>query len=200
MLEIVISSRNPGKIDEIKAFFLSSGKDIRWLTCRDFKNFPEVAEAGSTFFENAKLKAKAVSKFTNKLTLADDSGLAVDCLNKKPGIYSSRYAGKNATDKNNRDKLLKEMGNVKKIEDRSARFICSMVLWDPKKGLIFNTEGICEGKIGTAEKGDKGFGYDPIFIPEGFNRTMAQLDQEEKNKISHRGKALQGFYSFIENF
>ncbi len=200
MLEIVISSKNPGKIAEVKAYSKKPGKDIKWLTFKDFKDFPDVEETGSSFFENAKIKAKTVAEFTNKLALADDSGLAVDYLDGKPGIYSSRYAGEAATDKDNRDKLLEDMQNAKTSKERTARFVCSLVLWDPEDGLIFNTKGICEGRIGNTGKGSGGFGYDPLFLPEGFKRTMAQLSQEEKNNISHRGRALQAFYSFIENF
>jgi len=121
-------------------------------------------------------------------------------LGGRPGVKSSRYSGENATDKQNRDKLLKELDNAKKISERTARFLCSMVLWDPEKGFIFEARGTCEGSIGFEEKGSGGFGYDCIFIPSGYNKTMAQLDPEEKNRISHRGRALKALYEFIVNF
>lgn len=194
-MEIVIASKNEGKIKEIKTFFKSL--DIKWLTFKDFKDFPDVEENGSSFIENAKLKAKKIAEYTNKLTLADDSGLAVDYLNGSPGIKSSRYAGIDDTDKGNRTKLLKELKCVSSIEERRAKFICGMVLWDPQKGSVFETSGVCKGFIGKVETGSSGFGYDCIFIPFGYKKTMAQLTQEEKNKISHRGKALKALRKFL---
>jgi XTP/dITP diphosphohydrolase len=196
LLQIVIASKNIGKIKEIKSFSNDS-LNVEWLTFKDFKKFPDVGEKGSSFLENARLKARSISLYTNKITLADDSGLEVDFLGGRPGVKSSRYSGADATDKQNRDKLLKEMENARKISDRTARFVCSMVLWDPGKGSIFETRGICEGFIGFEEKGTGGFGYDCVFIPSGYNRTMAQLTQNEKNNISHRGKALEALYKFI---
>jgi XTP/dITP diphosphohydrolase len=197
-LQIVIASKNTGKIKEIKSFYYDLLK-VEWLTFRDFKKFPDVKEKSKDFLENARLKARSISLYTDKITLADDSGLEVDFLKGEPGVKSSRYSGADATDKQNRDKLLKEMENARKISDRTARFVCSMVLWDPEKGSIFETRGICEGFIGFNEKGMGGFGYDCIFIPSGYNRTMAQLTQNKKNSISHRGKALGTLYKFIVN-
>jgi len=198
-LQIVIASKNKGKIKEIKSFYNDLMK-VEWLTFKNFKDFPDVIEKGKNFLENARLKAKSISLYTGRITLADDSGLEVDFLGGKPGVKSSRYNGENATDKQNRDKLLKEMENTKNISERTARFVCSMVLWDPRKGSIFETSGVCEGVIGFEEKGSGGFGYDCIFIPSGYNKTMAQLSLAEKNKISHRGKALKALYEFIVNF
>ena len=194
-MEIVIASKNEGKIKEIKTFF--KNLDIKWLTFKDFKDFPYIEENGSSFIENAKLKAEKIAEYTNKLALADDSGLAVDYLKDSPGIKSSRYAGMDATDKDNRTKLLKELKCVSSIEERRAKFICSMVLWDSRKGSVFETSGVCEGFIGKVETGSSGFGYDCIFIPTGYKKTMAQLTQEEKNRISHRGKALKALYKFL---
>jgi XTP/dITP diphosphohydrolase len=198
-LQIVIASKNIGKIKEIKSFSNVS-LNVEWLTFKDFKKFPDVGEKGSSFLENARLKARSISLYTNKITLADDSGLEVDFLEGRPGVKSSRYTGLDATDKQNRDKLFKEMENAKKISDRAARFVCSMVLWDPGKGSIFETRGVCEGFIGFEEKGTGGFGYDCIFIPTGYKKTMAQLTPKEKNNISHRGEALRALYKFIVNF
>lgn len=194
-MEIVIASRNKGKIKEITGY--TDWPGISWLTCEDFKQFPEVEESGSSFLDNAIIKAKALSGSTGKSALADDSGLIVDAIEGKPGIYSSRYAGPEATDKENRVKLLSEIKKIKDPEKRSARFVCSMVLWDAVKGLVFKTEGVCEGMISFKEKGSGGFGYDCIFLPEGYDRTMAELEGEEKNKISHRGRALSDFFHFI---
>ena len=195
-MEIVIASKNKGKIVEIVNYDSAILK-IDWLTFEDFKEIPDVEEIGDSFLDNAIIKAEAISKFTRKAALADDSGLIVDALGGKPGVQSSRFAGLHATDKENRDKLLDEIKSVKDPGKRSARFVCSMILWDLEKGLIFKTDGICEGSIGFEEKGTGGFGYDSIFIPEGYDRTMAELDHREKNKISHRGKALADFYDFI---
>lgn len=195
-MQIVIASKNIGKIKEIKSFYYDL-PEVEWLTFKDFKKFPDVGEKGNSFLENARLKARSISLYTNKITLADDSGLEVDFLGGRPGVKSSRYTGVDATDKQNRDKLIKEMENVKKISDRTARFVCSAVLWDPEKGSIFETRGVCEGFIGFEEKGTGGFGYDCIFIPTGYKKTMAQLTQNEKNSISHRGKALRALCKFI---
>ena len=172
---------------------------MQWLTFKDFKKFPDIKEKEKSFLENARLKARSISLYANKITLADDSGLEVDFLGGKPGVKSSRYAGVDATDKQNREKLLGEMENAKQIFKRTARFICSMVLWDPEKGSIFEARGVCEGFIGFEERGTGGFGYDCIFIPSGYNKTMAQLSQNEKNSISHRGKALKVVCGFIVN-
>lgn len=197
-MQIVIASKNTGKILEIKSFF-SSLQKVRWLTFKDFESFPDIKEKEESFVENAKLKACNISLYTNKITLGDDSGLEVDFLEGRPGVKSSRYAGADATDKENRDKLLEEMKNIRNLSERTARFVCSMVLWDPVKGSIFEVMGICEGSIGFEEKGTGGFGYDCIFSPSGYSKTMAQLTQDEKNKISHRGKALKAVYGFIVN-
>lgn len=198
-MQIVIASKNIGKIKEIKSFTRSLFK-VEWLTFGDFKSFPDVEENGSSFLENARLKAIAISDYAGMITLADDSGLEVDFLGGKPGIKSSRYAGEHASDKENRDKLIEELKEVKKISDRKARFVCGMVLWDPKKGAVFEARGICSGHIGFEEKGTGGFGYDCIFIPSGYKKSMAQLDREEKNSISHRGKAIKAVCEFIVNF
>lgn len=197
-MQIVIASKNTGKILEIKSFF-SSLQKVKWLTFKDFNSFPDIKEKEESFAENARLKALSISLYTNKTTLGDDSGLEVDFLEGRPGVKSSRYAGVDATDKENRDELLGEMKNARDLSERTARFICSIVLWDPVKGSIFEEKGICEGSIGFEEKGTGGFGYDCIFIPSGYDKTMAQLTQDEKNKISHRGKALKAVYGFIVN-
>ncbi len=197
-MQIAIASKNKGKIREIKSF-TSDLLKVQWLTFEDFKKYPDIKENGDSFSENAKIKAGDLSGRIKQMTLADDSGLVVDALGGSPGIRSARYAGEDATDKQNRDKLVRKLENIKEISKRTARFICSMVLWDPDKGQVFEASGICEGFIGFEEKGSDGFGYDPIFIPSGYKVTMAQIGQNEKNKISHRGKALEALYEFIVN-
>ena len=192
----MIASKNKGKIEEIKTY-RDNANGIKWLTYKDFKGFPDIEETGDSFLDNAIIKARALAGHTGKCALADDSGLIVDPLDGRPGVRSSRYAGPDATDKENRIKLLEALKDIKDESKRSARFICSMILWDPKDGLVFKTDGVCEGKIGFKEKGSGGFGYDNIFIPSGYDRTMAQLGNSEKNRISHRGIALAYFYDFI---
>ena len=195
-MEIFIASKNKGKIEEIKTS-RDSANGIKWLTYKDFKGFPDVEETGDSFLDNAIIKARSFAEYTDKPALADDSGLIVDALNGMPGVRSSRYAGPDATDKENRIKLLEALIDIKDESKRSARFICSMILWDPEDGLVFKTDGVCEGRISFKEKGSGGFGYDCIFIPSGYDRTMAQLGNSEKNRISHRGIALAYFYDFI---
>ena len=194
-MEIIIATKNEGKVKEIKHFL--KNLNIVFKSLNDFIEVPEIVEDGISFEENAIIKAKKIANFLNKPVIADDSGLEVDYLNGKPGIYSSRYSGKNATDKSNRQKLLEELKELKDPLKRSARFVCSLVLWDPEKGLVFSTAGVCEGVIGFEEKGKNGFGYDSIFIPFGYKKTMAQLSKDEKNKISHRGKALSNLFDFF---
>lgn len=195
-MEIVIASKNKGKIEEIKTY-RDSANGIKWLTYKDFKGLPDVEETGDSFLDNAIIKAKSLAEHTGKPALADDSGLIVDALDGMPGVRSSRYAGPDATDKANRIKLLDALKDIQDGPERSARFVCSMIFWDPKDGLVFKTDGVCEGRIGLKEKGSGGFGYDCIFIPSGHDRTMAQLGNSEKNRISHRGIALAYFYDFI---
>jgi XTP/dITP diphosphohydrolase len=160
---------------------------------RDLGAHPEVSkirESGTSFEENAKLKALAASRQLPALVIADDSGLEVDALGGAPGIYSARYAGANATEKGKIDKLLRELARVRATEDgRRARFRCVVAL--ARNGNLLGTfEGIVEGSIADKARGDSGFGYDPIFIPEGLKQTFGELPTEVKNTISHRAKAI----------
>jgi XTP/dITP diphosphohydrolase len=196
MISLVIATKNKGKIREINRFL--KDLNINLLSLNDFNDLPEIIEDGKNFKENSIKKAEITANALKKLSLADDSGLEVDFLGGRPGVYSSRYSGKNATDKSNRTKMLSELAEIKDISKRTARFVCHLVLLDPRKGLLFETDGICEGKISFKETGSGGFGYDCIFIPEGFDVTMAELSEDEKNKISHRGKALKNFADFLQ--
>jgi XTP/dITP diphosphohydrolase len=202
-MEIVIASKNKGKIKEIRHFFSNimlpqNIQKIRWLSFEDFEGFPDVDEGSESFVENAKLKAQQIAEFTGKTALADDSGLEVDALGGKPGVTSSRYAGPDATDEKNRKKLLSELREISLVKKRSARFKCVMALCGPGNDFINISQGVCEGKIGFVETGKNGFGYDSVFIPEGFDRTMAELSDSEKNSISHRGKALEELAKFLK--
>ena len=196
MISLVIATKNKGKVREINHFL--KDLNIKLFSLIDFNDLPTIIEDGKNFKDNSIKKAKITAKALKKLSLADDSGIEVDFLGGSPGVYSSRYSGKNATDKSNRIKLLSELAEVKDISKRTARFVCHLVLWDPQKGLLFETDGICEGKISFKETGSGGFGYDCIFIPDGFDVTMAELSEVAKNKISHRGKALKDFSDFLK--
>ena len=185
MPKLVIASRNKHKIAELKFFLSSLPFDVTSLD-----EFPEVwslTEEGKTFRENALSKAYQVYRKTNLLVLADDSGLEVYFLNGRPGVYSARYAGDNASDEENNQKLLREMRGVAPRR-RGAQFRAVLALVG--KGNERTAEGICPGTLAESPRGTNGFGYDPIFTPNGFNKTYAELVAEEKNRISHRSKAF----------
>ena len=185
-MEIVLATRNRKKIEEI--IRITQGLNVRILTLDDFPGCPETEEDGKTFEENAIKKAVTVSEYTGKPALADDSGLEVDALQGAPGTLSARYAGERANDQNNVEKLLKEMRSFPEY-DRKARFVCCIALAFPE-GTINTFYGTSEGKIGTEPRGHGGFGYDPVFYPEGFSITFAEMSGERKDTLSHRGKAL----------
>lgn len=197
MKEIVIATQNKGKIKEFKQML--EKYRINVLSLADFTHisFPEVEETGTTFVENAKIKAEAYRKLLNKPVLADDSGLVIDALDGRPGVYSARYAGEAATDEENIDKVLDEMQDIE-LSKRTARFVAVLALAIPNSETLF-FEGACEGVIAESPRGENGFGYDPIFVPKGSNRTMAELSSEEKNRISHRYHALEKMKIWLEN-
>lgn len=190
MKKLYIASKNKGKVKEIQYVLKNSGIEVLSLT--DAPEIPDIHETGSTFEENAFIKAKAVYDILNAPVLADDSGLEVDCLGGAPGVYSARYAGEDATDEDNCIKLLSAL---KGVENRAAGFRCVLVLYDGKNKHVF--DGVCRGTINHLPKGKTGFGYDPLFVPEGFSETFAELGPETKNKISHRGKALAGLKEYL---
>ena len=187
MIELVVATRNTHKTREIQHIL---GPEFR---VRDLLAHPEVSEireSGTSFEENAKLKALAASRQLSALVIADDSGLEVDALGGAPGIYSARYAGANATGRDKIDKLLSELARVRAIDDRRrARFRCVVAL-ARNMTLLGTFEGIVEGMIADEVRGHSGFGYDPIFIPEGFEQTFGELPREVKNTISHRAQAI----------
>ncbi len=174
------------------------GLGFKIYSLKDFSDIPEIEEDGKSFTENALKKARFYSKYFGKLTLADDSGLEVDALKGFPGVYSARYAGEGASDRENNQKLLREMETIL-ISKRGASFKCvmAMVFHDGREAV---TEGSCRGRIGFREAGKKGFGYDPLFILPQYGRTMAQLTVEEKNRVSHRGKALRKLKKIMTKF
>lgn len=179
--KIFLATKNRHKIEELQALLSPFG----WQTI-DASSLPhEVEENGKTFCENAIFKAKFYADKYNMTVLSDDSGLMVDALGGKPGIFSSRYAG---NDKKNRETLLKEMEYLKNLNERKAHFVCCIAIVT-KKGKIYSIEEICDGYIAFKERGNGGFGYDPIFMPEGWNKTFAEIPKI-KEEISHRVKAM----------
>lgn len=193
--QVLIATKNKGKASEFKEFF--SEYNIEALSLLDLKEqLPDVEETGVTFEENAALKAEQIAAILNKPVLADDSGLMVDALNGGPGIYSARYAGHGKNDQDNNGKLLNELKEIPK-EKRKAKFVCVLAVAIPGKETIFRT-GICEGEIAFTPQGNNGFGYDPLFIPNGSNKSMAELSPEEKNSISHRSAAIRELEDWVK--
>ena len=188
MKEIVIATKNKGKIAEIKLAL--KNLPIKVYGLDEFDNVPDAIEDGRSFTENAMIKAKFYADYLNKACLADDSGLEVYNLNGEPGIFSARYAGENATDADNNQHLLKRLETLK-ITDTTCCFRCVLAFVDNETSIT--TEGICEGVILAEGRGDGGFGYDPLFFVTGQGKTMAEMSLEEKNQISHRGNALRIF-------
>jgi len=197
-VKIVLATRNKNKVEEIREIlkmYLDNEvfSQIELLSSADFQ-IPEIEEDGETYEENALKKAREVYKFTKLPSLADDSGIEVEILGGRPGVFSARYAGEGATDEENNKKLLKELENVP-IEKRKAKFKCVIAYVDSVEERIFYGE--TSGKVIFEPLGDGGFGYDPLFLPDGFDLTYAQLPGEVKNRISHRSKALQKFAEFL---
>lgn len=183
-MKLVIATRNKHKLEEIRAIFNVPSLEI--VSALDYPDVPDVVEDGTTFEANAMKKAVSLAKATGLWALADDSGLEVDALNGAPGIYSARYAGEPVSYPANNRKLLKEL---ERVSNRRARFRCVIALSSPD-GKVKTVDGRCEGVIACEERGGTGFGYDPLFIPDGFSITFAEMDAAAKNSISHRGRAL----------
>ena len=192
-MEIILASNNEHKLKEIRAK-LKNG-NIKIISQKEAGFNIEVDETGTTFEENAILKAETIYKLAKKPVLAEDGGLEVDYLNGEPGVYSHRFAGENATDEDRRNKILTLLKDVPD-EKRTARFKCVGCYID-ENGQKHIFEGISEGKIGYESKGTDGFGYDPIFICE-YGKTFAEISAEEKNKISHRGRLIEKFVKYLE--
>ncbi len=192
-LTIVAGTQNQHKIEEILAYLKFDHIVIK--TLNDYDSIPDVEETGETFEENALIKAMAYYDLVHLPVFADDSGLRVDALNGMPGVYSARYAGEDVTYLDNNKKLLKELHNIPD-EQRTAEFVSTICYLD-KSGPRYFT-GITKGIITREFKGDKGFGYDPVFYLPEIGKTYAELTMQEKNRISHRGKALAQFKTFLE--
>lgn len=183
-MKILIASRNAHKIEEIRDIFDLPG--VEWVSTAEFPDLHDVEEDGATFEANAVKKATELATATGLWALADDSGLEVAALGNAPGVYSARYAGEPCSHANNNAKLLRELAGK---SDRSARFRCVAALSDPT-GRAETVSGSCPGRIVEELRGAKGFGYDPLFVPDGFDRTFAEMGNEQKNQLSHRGRAL----------
>ena len=191
--ELVIASHNKGKIEEFEKMLTPYG--VKIYSANDL-NLPDVEETGTTFAENAILKAETLAKICNKPCLADDSGLCVDALGGRPGVYSARYAPNRDFDK----AMTMLIGELKesKSNDWSAHFACVLALKEPDEEVkVF--EGRVDGKIVEERKGENGFGFDPVFIPDGFDRTFAEMSSDEKKQISHRGRAVAKFLQQVLN-
>jgi len=197
VIELVVATRNRHKTCEIQQIL---GPEFRVRDLRAHPEVSEIHETGTSFEENAKLKALAASSKLPALVIADDSGLEVDALDGAPGIYSARYAGANATERDKIDKLLGELARARATHNpRRARFRCVVAL--ARNGnLLGILEGIVDGRIANEVRGDSGFGYDPIFIPEGFEQTFGELPAEVKNTISHRAKAIRALAVKLRQF
>ncbi len=189
MMNLIFASNNKGKLVEVQSLI---SNNIKVISMKDAGINVDIPEPFHTFQENAYAKASYINKLTNGNCFAEDSGLIVPALNGDPGVFSARYAGEPSNDQNNNEKLIRE---IKNIADKSAYYQCVICLILNDKTYYF--EGKCEGTIADEPKGDGGFGYDPLFIPKGYNQTFGELSLEVKNTLSHRGKAMKPFVEFL---
>ncbi len=196
MQELIIATRNKGKLKEIKELF----KDLRVkiTSLDDYPDLPKISEDGRTFRDNAIIKAATIAQFTKRLTLGEDSGLEVKALKNQPGVYSARFAGEGATDKKNNAKLLRLLRGVP-LKKRGARYRCFAALADAEK-LIDVVSGTCAGLIALRSKGKNGFGYDPLFYLTRYQKTFGELPPRIKSKISHRSRALKKLKKIIREY
>ncbi len=191
-MKIVLATNNLNKLKEVKEL----APQYEWLSLKEIGCLDEIIENGETFEENALIKAKFVSQKYNITCIADDSGLCVDALDGAPGVYSARYAGEKATDQENNLKLLNALKNTEK---RNAKFVCVICLYDIQKNKPLYFRGEIEGEILNENKGEKGFGYDPLFKSIYHENSFAEISMEEKNKVSHRAIAIQKLIEYLNN-
>ncbi len=190
---IIFATGNEGKMREVRMILADLGYEI--LSLKDIGYDKEIIEDGKTFEENALIKARTIANERNEIVLADDSGLEVDYMDKQPGIYSARFLGEDTSYRIKNQYIIDQLKDAKP-EERTARFVCAIACAYPD-GRTITTRGTIEGYIGYEERGENGFGYDPIFMVPEFNCTTSELDLEQKNKISHRGKALEAMKKLI---
>jgi XTP/dITP diphosphohydrolase len=196
-MKLLIATNNAGKIRELNEYLMDLPIELFGLSA--FENVSDVEETGATFAENAILKASSYARQTGFWALSDDSGLEVEALNGAPGVFSARYAGENAGDAERIEKLLDELAETGD-ESRRARFVCAIAIADETGEIKFLAEGVCEGKIALKPRGANGFGYDPIFVPIGFEQTFGELSSTVKGEISHRERAIKKIIRFLRNF
>ena len=196
MGRIVFATGNQNKMVEIREIL--SGIDAEILSMKEAGIDVDIEENGTTYEENALIKARAVAQFTDAIVMADDSGLEIDYLNKEPGVMSARYMGEDTSYRIKNANLMERLNGVED-EKRTARFVCAIAAVLPD-GKEFCVRGTIEGRIGYEEKGENGFGYDPIFYVPEFGKTTAELSEEEKNQVSHRGKALEKMKEILKNY
>ena len=194
---LLIATNNAGKVAELKELAADLPWDLKCLV--DFPDAAEVVETGRTFADNARLKASEYAIKTNLFALADDSGLEVAGLGGRPGILSARYGGEETPFPEKMDILLAELRESGTV-DRAARFVCSIAISDPNGNILFLAEGVCAGRLAANPQGSGGFGYDPLFIPDGFDQTFGELSNDIKQKISHRFRAFQQIIPFLRHF
>lgn len=185
-MRIIFATGNEGKMREIRMILADLGLEI--LSMKEAGLTADIEENGTTFEENAVIKAKGIAALCQDIVLADDSGLEIDALNKEPGVYSARYMGENTSYHIKNRNLIERLEGVPE-EQRTARFVCAIAAALPD-GRVLETKAVMEGRIGYEERGENGFGYDPIFMLPEYGKSTAELTPEEKNKLSHRGKAL----------
>lgn len=195
-MQLVVATSNQGKLREIKSILAPLGIEVKSAAELGFTE--DVEETGDTFEANARLKAETVGKALNRPALADDSGLAVDALDGRPGVHSARYAGEGASDADRSAKLLGELAQVEP-NDRGAAFVCVMACWRPD-GEVVMTRGELRGQIAQAPAGENGFGYDPVFYLPERGQSVAQISADDKNAISHRGRALRAMAAKLPEF
>ena len=195
IFRLVVGTRNEGKVRELKQLF--KGVDLELVSLNDFDRHQEVDENGSTFLENAKLKASSYAQQTQGFAVADDSGLEILSLGNSPGVHSARYAGIEAPYS---EKIARLLFELKGKESRRARFVCEMAVAEKGGNILFTADGICNGTIAEAPRGENGFGYDPIFIPDGYAETFGELADEIKLEISHRARAGKKIIRYLLDF
>jgi len=195
--KLLIATNNPGKVAELRD--LLAGGRFELLSLADFPHITEVEETGLTFIENARLKAVEYAGQTGLLALADDSGLEVAALDSRPGVLSARYGGRDTSFAEKMEMLLAELDGSDAVT-RRARFVCAMAVAKVSGEILFTSEGICDGTIAAKPRGSGGFGYDPLFIPDGFEQTFGELGEAIKRKISHRARAFYEIIPFLRHF
>lgn len=194
---LLVATNNPGKLSELRD--LLAGMPVALHDLRDFENVIEVEETGETFVENARLKASEYAAQTGLPAIADDSGLEIKALDRRPGVLSARYGGSDTSFPEKMAMLLDELDKAVN-PSRHARFVCAIAIADRSGNILYTTEGICDGQIAPAPRGFRGFGYDPLFVPNGFDRTFGELPNVIKSKISHRFRAFEQIIPFLRDF